>query len=426
MDEKLYSSPKQTYSIDFSSSIQLSKAIESSNKACNIQNSFWTEAEDSMLMQVFSRLGVKNWELISNELDNKRSPAECMLRWKLIHQSFILKGTWNKEEDEKLIFWVNLRGESNWAECSKYIQGRSRKQCRDRWINCLDPMIKKGEWNSQEDYIILKSLIKQGYNWSRIAQFLKGRTANSVKNRFYCLLRKILSEHENQSSEHPQLINNNIQLSIPDIISRYFEKTYQIMDHHTRIPVTTSNESVPETRKMMFLNDNSILKLNEFLDLFLGEEKMHLQKKRRIEQNNCITNCIDSSNIHSLSNMARERIKYNSLSERAQIKEVLATKEELTSNDIKKSQKRKVSFIGSTLMMFTGKIDNSLGGVSNKNSQQTMLPEMSFQNMSDLLPAIISSDTQSHDDFDIVNFGIDTNPFLIDNGSQNVNKYLNS
>lgn len=50
-----------------------------------------------------------------------------------------------------------------------------RLQCRERWLNHLDPNLKKGEWSKEEDAILLDAQAKWGNAWTRIADLLPGR-----------------------------------------------------------------------------------------------------------------------------------------------------------------------------------------------------------------------------------------------------------
>lgn len=113
-----------------------------------------------------------------------------MHRWTNSLIPGLRKGAWSDEEDIKLSNWVKTEGANKWSQCGEYIGGRNGKQCRERWFNILCPEIKKGSWTIEEDYLIFSLYDKIGGKWSRMQPFFKGRTENSIKNRFYCALRK--------------------------------------------------------------------------------------------------------------------------------------------------------------------------------------------------------------------------------------------
>ncbi|EAR97265.1 Myb-like DNA-binding domain protein (macronuclear) [Tetrahymena thermophila SB210] len=125
------------------------------------------------------------------------------------------KGPWSFDEDNKLLDWVKANGPQKWSLCSETIPGRSGKQCRERWFNNLNPNVKKGNWTAEEDDMIFQGYLQHGSSWSRIAKNLEGRTENSVKNRFYSTVRKLLSDSEkNGGKGSEQQIRNIIQMSL--------------------------------------------------------------------------------------------------------------------------------------------------------------------------------------------------------------------
>lgn len=101
------------------------------------------------------------------------------------------KGNWTADEDELLLRWVNQQGACKWTQCSKTIKGRCGKQCRERWVNILNPGVKKGKWSQQEQTAIFDNLCSHLTAWSTIAKILPGRTENSIKNYFYSSIRRI-------------------------------------------------------------------------------------------------------------------------------------------------------------------------------------------------------------------------------------------
>ena len=99
-------------------------------------------------------------------------------------------GPWTKDEDDLLKEWIEENGERNWNKCGKFIKTRTGKQCREHWNNKLNDKIKKGEWTSEEDLLILK-FYKEYRSWKAIIPIFEKRPENSIKNRYFSQLRKI-------------------------------------------------------------------------------------------------------------------------------------------------------------------------------------------------------------------------------------------
>ncbi|ELP94398.1 MYB, putative [Entamoeba invadens IP1] len=93
--------------------------------------------------------------------------------------------TWTKEEDEKLLKAIDLYGPNNWELVSQFIERRTKKQCKERFMNKFDPNIVKKPWTVQEDMTLLEARKVYGNRWTEIKRFLPGRSANHIKNRFF-------------------------------------------------------------------------------------------------------------------------------------------------------------------------------------------------------------------------------------------------
>lgn len=106
-----------------------------------------------------------------------------------------LTGTWNSEEDDKLLELVLANGSSKWTFLANLLNNlfptsiiegrrgsRSGKQCRERWYNHLDPRINNNPWTEEESLIVRQLQQEMGNKWTEISKFIPGRTDNAIKN----------------------------------------------------------------------------------------------------------------------------------------------------------------------------------------------------------------------------------------------------
>jgi len=106
--------------------------------------------------------------------------------------------SWLKEEDEQLGKLVKeLIAKTGpdklvkWSMIAPNLKNRSSKQCRERWLNHLNPRVRKGEWSAKEEAIFLDAHHKLGNSWSDIAKLLPASSDNSIKNHWNSALRRM-------------------------------------------------------------------------------------------------------------------------------------------------------------------------------------------------------------------------------------------
>jgi len=160
----------------------------------------WTREEDLILIDLARCYNHKNWKAISSHFSDKTS-LQCFSRYKRIRPG-IVKGSWTREEDEKILELVNKYGKS-WSKISKVLVSRNGKQIRDRYINILDPNIKKGKFSLEEDLKLLSLYRKLGPRWATISKFFDNRTADMIKNRFHSSIKKNMKFFEDLEGENP-------------------------------------------------------------------------------------------------------------------------------------------------------------------------------------------------------------------------------
>ncbi|OIT37405.1 PREDICTED: transcription factor MYB48-like [Nicotiana attenuata] len=116
-------------------------------------------------------------------------------------QEEIRRGPWTEQEDLQLVFYVKLFGDRRWDFLAK-VSGlkRTGKSCRLRWVNYLNPDLKRGKMTPQEERLVLELHSKWGNRWSRIARKIPGRTDNEIKNYWRTHMRKKAQEQRKKAT----------------------------------------------------------------------------------------------------------------------------------------------------------------------------------------------------------------------------------
>lgn len=185
------------------------------------------------------------------------------------------KAPWSAAEDELLTTIIKEKGPQHWKEIALELGKRSNygifrqgKQCRERWINHLDPHIKKGAWTEEEDVALLTLFLERGKKWAEIAKKLGGRTENNVKNRWISLMRKYKSEFNAEGG---------IEDFEGDEMSNWEEKTARAV---IKLRGQEISSKIPSE---INLNFNNSVQGSEMSSQFLsksddGDENLHANK----------------------------------------------------------------------------------------------------------------------------------------------------
>jgi len=119
---------------------------------------------------------------------------------------------WTKEEDQLLLQMVQtMKMPMKWSLVAQSLPERTGKQCRERYVNHLNPRLKVADWSTVEDATIFAFYNSSGSHWAQMSKMIPGRTDNGIKNRFHNLRRQLEREDDhrlrlNSDTDFPEQI----------------------------------------------------------------------------------------------------------------------------------------------------------------------------------------------------------------------------
>ncbi|XP_021292351.1 uncharacterized protein LOC110422670 isoform X2 [Herrania umbratica] len=189
----------------------------------------WTEEEDDQLRIAVEVFGECDWQSVASTLKG-RTGTQCSNRWiKSLHPTRQRVGRWTHDEDKRLKVAVMLFGPKNWRKIAEVIPGRTQVQCRERWVNSLDPALNLGRWTKEEDLRLEAAIEEHGCCWSKVAACMPSRTDNQCWRRWKTLhpkavpllqearrIRKatLISNFVDRESERPALGPNDFYMPL--------------------------------------------------------------------------------------------------------------------------------------------------------------------------------------------------------------------
>lgn len=144
----------------------------------------WTEDEDAQLRSAVESFGESNWQAVASVIEG-RTGTQCSNRWKkTLLPARQRVGKWSINEDKRLRVAVTLFGHRSWHRIAQFVPGRTQAQCRERWVNVLDPSLNRGQWTEEDDMRLRKAIAEHGYCWSKVAVCVPLRTDNQCRRRW--------------------------------------------------------------------------------------------------------------------------------------------------------------------------------------------------------------------------------------------------
>jgi hypothetical protein len=147
----------------------------------------WSPEEDELLTKLITDHKAIVWESIAERFRPK-TPSQVKDRWLKVLDPSLHRGLWTLEEDDIIRKYVSEHGTQSWSKLAELLPGRLGKQCRERWVNILDPSLTKGPWTGDEDWALSSLHKKLGNQWAKIAALIPGRSPNDVKNRWHVMV----------------------------------------------------------------------------------------------------------------------------------------------------------------------------------------------------------------------------------------------
>ncbi|XP_050042072.1 uncharacterized protein [Dermacentor andersoni] len=148
----------------------------------------WTNAEDERLRALATKWGERNWDQVAQELKTGRSAFQCATRYSTRLVTRHNMGAFSEEENHRLqqLIAVCTEGDDiSWSQVSHFMGSRSKKQVMNRYNRSLHPSMQHGRWTAQEDVMLLIAVKLYGdCSWTKVASMLPGRTGGQCRDRY--------------------------------------------------------------------------------------------------------------------------------------------------------------------------------------------------------------------------------------------------
>jgi hypothetical protein len=150
-------------------------------------NGKWTREEDAKLTEAVKDHGGTDWIRVAVMVPG-RTHKQCRQRWVDTLDPGINTGNWTLEEDATLMDAVTEHGTNSWVVVAALVPRRTIKRCRRRWVNVLDPDMNTVKWTAEADAKLTEAVQKHGSSWVQVAVLVPCRTHKQCRHRWMKLI----------------------------------------------------------------------------------------------------------------------------------------------------------------------------------------------------------------------------------------------
>lgn len=149
----------------------------------------WSAEEDAVLLKEYA-LHPNKWVSIKEKLPG-RSDNSIRDRHKSLTNSRADRIFWGDEEDQLLKAAVDKHTTRDWSKVAEDVLGRTKDQCKNRWIVV---MVHNGKteaaWSPENDALLKMGVEELGTNgkWATIAARIPGKSGKECKSRYSSVL----------------------------------------------------------------------------------------------------------------------------------------------------------------------------------------------------------------------------------------------
>jgi myb proto-oncogene protein len=150
----------------------------------------WTPEEDAKLRKAVKKHR-HDWVAVA-KLVPVRTSRQCRERWVNILDPGSGKnsGKWAPAEDAKLVYAVKKHGKDDWVTVAAMVPGRTNVQCctHFRTLDSGNHGKKSGKWTPDEDAKLKEAVKKHDNDWVAVFAMVPSRTGKQCRERWVCTM----------------------------------------------------------------------------------------------------------------------------------------------------------------------------------------------------------------------------------------------